>query len=172
MGLLFLRAAGKVSIICWECLLFVGKFIWSQPLPNTKHCYGKICSNLSVFYYSPVNNSLKLIPSVTIYKFLCVLQTWCSRGSSTNTFVIHQVIQSVILLFRIFKTLSIPNREIWRAKLLKECSPPTMCHMSCVTCEVSGVRCRVSPFFWGGEGEEVVELVDGGFVINGAWPVL
>ena len=45
-----------------------------------------------------------------------------------------------------------------------------MCHISCVTCEVSGVRCRVSPFiffFWGGG---VVELVGGGSVINGVTP--
>ena len=47
----------------------------------------------------------------------------------------------MILLFRIFKTLSIPNSKSWGAKILRECSTPTMWHMSCVTCYVSRVTC-------------------------------
>ena len=80
----------------------------------------------------------------------------------------------------IFKVLSIPNHKSWGAELLRECSPPTMCHMSrvichvsCVRCQVSGVTCQVSDFFnfkflffY-----KVVGLVGGGSVINGAYPV-
>ena len=29
-------------------------------------------------------------------------------------------------------------------KLLRECSPPTMCAMSCVRCHISGLTCQVS----------------------------
>ena len=47
-----------------------------------------------------------------------------------------------------------------------------MCHMSCVTCHMSCVTCQVSHvkknnFFF----DNVVELVNGGSVINGAYPV-
>ena len=34
----------------------------------------------------------------------------------------------------IFKILSIPNHKSWEADILRECSPPTMCHMSHVKC--------------------------------------
>ena len=44
----------------------------------------------------------------------------------------------------IFKVLSIPNHKSWGAEILRECSPPTMCHMSRVICHVSGVTCQVS----------------------------
>ena len=50
-------------------------------------------------------------------------------------------------LFRIFKTLPIPNRKSWEAEILRECSPATMCHMSCVTCHLSHVWCCMSFFF-------------------------
>ena len=54
-----------------------------------------------------------------------------------------------------------PNCKSWGAKILRECSPPYMCHMSCVTCHVY--------FFLG--LTKVVELVGGGSVINGSYPV-
>ena len=42
-----------------------------------------------------------------------------------------------------------------------------MCHMSCVMCQVSGFKwCMFFLFF-----DKVVELVDGGSVINEAYPV-
>ena len=48
-----------------------------------------------------------------------------------------------------------------------------MCHMSRVryhmsgfTCQLSGVKCHHCYFFY-----KVVEVVDGGSVINGAYPV-
>ena len=44
----------------------------------------------------------------------------------------------------LFKDLSIPNHKSWGAEILRECSPPTMCHMSRVICHVSGVTCQVS----------------------------
>ena len=30
--------------------------------------------------------------------------------------------------------------------MLRECSPPSICHMSCVTCHVSRVKCHLSHF--------------------------
>ena len=58
--------------------------------------------------------------------------------------IVHYLIHSLILLFRIFQTLFIPNRKSWAAEILRDCSPPTMCHMSHFTCNVSYVRCQVS----------------------------
>ena len=56
---------------------------------------------------------------------------------------------------------------------MRECSNPT-----CVTCHVSGVRCQVSDFSCCDShfldlfvSDKVVELVGGGSVINGAYPV-
>ena len=51
--------------------------------------------------------------------------------------LIYSLIHWVILAFRIFKTLSISNCKGWEAEILRECSPPTMCHMSRVKCHVS-----------------------------------
>ena len=78
---------------------------------------------------------------------------------------------SLILLFKIFKTLSNPNRKSQGAEILRECSPPHQVphvtfHVSHVTCHMSQVRCHVSPFFM----DKVVELVGRGSVINGAYP--
>ena len=42
-----------------------------------------------------------------------------------------------------------------------------MCHVSCITCRMSHVTCHMSRFFC----EKKVELVSGGSVINGAYPV-
>ena len=72
-----------------------------------------------------------------------------------------------IFLFRILKILSIPNRKSWGTDILRECSPPTMCHMSFVTSHVSRVKCHIlfSLFF-----DRVVELVGAGSAINGAYP--
>ena len=50
----------------------------------------------------------------------------------------------MILSFRVFKTLSIANRMSWGAELLRACSPPTICHMSRVTCQLSHVRFQLS----------------------------
>ena len=58
--------------------------------------------------------------------------------------------------------------------MLRECSPPTTCHMSGVICHESGVTCQVSGvmchnvFF---SRDKVVELVGGESVINGVYPV-
>ena len=47
--------------------------------------------------------------------------------------------------------------------------------MSCVRCQVSGVKCHVSGvkchFFFLFSSDKVLELVGGGSVINGAYPV-
>ena len=82
----------------------------------------------------------------------------------------------------IFVVLSIPNHKSWGAELLRECSLPTMfhmsrviCHLSGVICQVSRVRCHISGvtsqvslflFFY-----KMVELFGGGSVINEADPV-
>ena len=65
--------------------------------------------------------------------------------------------------------------------MLRECSSHNMCLVSCVTCHVSPVTCQIiiiiiiffflvffSPLK---EIDQVVELVGGGFLINGAYPV-
>ena len=44
----------------------------------------------------------------------------------------------------VFKILLNPNRDSYRADILRECSPPTTCHMSCAMCHMSRVRCQVS----------------------------
>ena len=53
---------------------------------------------------------------------------------------------------QLYTSVSIPRRKSWEADILRECSSPTMCHMSHVMCH------------------KVVELVGGGSVINGAYP--
>ena len=55
--------------------------------------------------------------------------------------------------------------------MLRECSFPTMCHMSGVMCHVSRVMCQIFFFFLGGGADKVVELVGGRSVINVAYPV-
>ena len=86
------------------------------------------------------------------------------------------LIKSVILLFRIFQTLSIPNRKAREMKFWENVHPPpcVTCHVSCVryhmsrvTRHMSHVTCQVSSviflFFY-----IVVELVCWGSVINRA----
>ena len=46
-----------------------------------------------------------------------------------------------------------------------------MCHMSCVTCHVSHVTCHMSHVKCHVSHVNLVELVGGGSVINGAYPV-
>ena len=83
-----------------------------------------------------------------------------------------------MLFYNIFNVLLIPNHKSWGAEILRECSPPTMCHMSHDTCHVSHVRCHVSGvtchvshvrFF--SSSDKVVKLIGGESVINGAYPV-
>ena len=52
---------------------------------------------------------------------------------------------------------------MWGAEILREYSSPTMCHMSRLMSHMS--------LFWGVGGDNVVELVCEGSVINGAYPV-
>ena len=65
----------------------------------------------------------------------------------------------MILSFRIFRKLSIPNRKSWGADILREYSRPTICHMSRVT---------LSHYLF---FDKVIELVGGGSGINGAYPI-
>ena len=44
----------------------------------------------------------------------------------------------------IFNILSVSNRKSWGAEIERECSPPTMCHTSCVSCHMSCVMCQLS----------------------------
>ena len=46
-----------------------------------------------------------------------------------------------MLCENIFKTPSLPNTT----PILGQCSQPSVCHVSCVTCQMSGVRCKGVP---------------------------
>ena len=78
-----------------------------------------------------------------------------------------QCLPSVILSFRIFKTLSIPSRKSWGPEILRECStqPCATCHVSHVKCQMWGVRCQVFFLQCGGA------TWGGGSVIHGAYTV-
>ena len=61
---------------------------------------------------------------------------------------------SVTLFLQTFKTSLHPNRMRQRAEILRECSPPTTCHISGVTCHVAGVMCQKICFlFFGQSGD-------------------
>ena len=72
---------------------------------------------------------------------------------------------------RIFNTLFIPNHKRWGAKFLREYSARTMCHMALVTCQMSRVKCKFFLLHIFVFLDKVLELVQGGFVMNGAYPV-
>ena len=112
--------------------------------------------------------------------FLGCYQTWCSRGCYTNSFVLnllfHQLSQRCISS----KSSKYHNTKTVRARKLKffkrmfishkvSCvtchMSRVMCHMSTVTCHRSSVMSHLLPF------KKMVEVVGGGFVINGAYPV-
>ena len=42
-----------------------------------------------------------------------------------------------------------PNCESWRAEILRECSPPTTCHVSGVMCHMSNVTYQLSRVTYG-----------------------
>ena len=67
----------------------------------------------------------------------------------------------------IFKTLSIPNRKTQGAEILRESLYHTMRHVSHVAC----FFCCCCFFCILKKLDKVVELVGGGYVINGAYPV-
>ena len=72
-------------------------------------------------------------------------QTWCSRGCSTNTFIINSLIKLVKISFRMFQTLSILKAEelgSWNIERMF-----THHQVSHVTCQVSRVTSQVSLFF-------------------------
>ena len=54
---------------------------------------------------------------------------------------------------------------------MRDCLPPTMCHMLLVTCHVSHVRFHVSGFMCNFFFYKLAKLVGGGSVINKACPV-
>ena len=97
----------------------------------------------------------------------------------------NSIIHSVRSRFlQIFKTSQLPNHQSQRADFLREWSPHTICHISCVPCHMSHVTCRVSPvtclkkniknpkhFIVQKKLDKVVELVGRGSVINRAYPV-
>ena len=71
-----------------------------------------------------------------------------------------------------------PNHESYRAEILREYSPTNtghmpgvMCHLSRVRCQVSSVTCQVSGVILFYLFFELGQLVGGGSVINGAYPV-
>ena len=78
---------------------------------------------------------------------------FCKTHSAPQVFYRHGVAGAVLrpplslnnsLSESYFKTLSLPNCKSQGAKILRERSPFTMCHMSLVMCPVSHVICKVS----------------------------
>ena len=69
-----------------------------------------------------------------------------------------------MLFLLIFKTPSLPNRM--SSGILRECSPPFMCHMSHVMWPIFSLLFQSSFIL-----DKLVELVGGESVINGAYPV-
>ena len=96
-------------------------------------------------------------------QWFCYYQARCSRGCSTNTFVIHKSINSVILFLQIFARPSFPNHRNLGAKIGRGSSTPThvTCHMLHITCHMSHDMFVLYNF---------VDLVEGGSVINRAFP--
>ena len=115
--------------------------------------------------------------------------TYHMSGVRCTHSIIHGTFSS-----NIFHTLPIPNRKSQGADILREFSSHSMCHVSCVMCHMSHVPCHLSPvmchvscvtfhmsnyffylkkkmFFCLKKMDKVVELVSGGSIINGAYPV-
>ena len=94
--------------------------------------------------------------------------------------VLHTALSLIHLLtYPFVQNLSQTGRKSRGAEYLRQCSPPTMCHMSCVTCHVSNVRCQVSGVrcqvssvtFFSLFLDSMEKLLSGGSAINGAYPV-
>ena len=90
------------------------------------------CGNSGRFHFSSV-----LGKAMKIFATIVTLKT-----------IVHCLTHSFKVCGNIFMVLSIPNHKSWGAEILRECSPPTMCHMSRVICHMSGVRCQVSFFIY------------------------
>ena len=87
--------------------------------------------------------------------------------ASLNNWLIHWVGHPFVqnLQESWINTLSIPNRKNWGAEILRECLPPTMCHMShvpcqvsCVRCHVSGVKCLMMLHFWTNDAKRMLKM--------------
>ena len=117
----------------YKGLLFVETPVMEQTGSHILCQFSPVCANLWV---------------------LLLLTEPVQLGLFTNTFVIHNSSQRLILFLQIFKAPSLQNRISQGPAILRECSPPSMCHMShftCrvsyVTCPMSGVTCHVSVIF-------------------------
>ena len=81
-------------------------------------------------------------------------QTGCSRCSSANTFIIDQLSQFVILLFKYLQTtFTLKPYELWTWNFERMFTSLYMsyvrchkshvtCHLSCVTCHMSCIKCK------------------------------
>ena len=108
-----------LSLINWLSNLFPPKALWrrhAQIVLDSSNWEGPFIELCSISYRPCVAG--------LFYKHLC-----------------HSLIHWVILLFRIFKTLYIPNNKSWGADFLRECSPH---YVSSVSYHVSGVRCHMT----------------------------
>ena len=117
--------------------------------------------------------------------FRNIYQTPCSRAWFTITSVTCSLIQSFShgsFSPNIFNTLSLPTIRARELKFRENVHPPpcVTCRMSCVACHESHVMCQMSHvmcqmshvnIFHFFEGDKLVELVSGGSIINGAYPV-
>ena len=78
---------------------------------------------------------------------------------------------TLILGLKLFFCVSICSLTDPGAEILRACSSNTICHVSHVTCPLSHVNFFFFIFYPLNFFDKVVELVGGGYVINGAYPV-
>ena len=98
-------------------MCFFFKIAWSR-LPTPHHLYWNPCSisDRAFIWMTPLSD--KNLDSLLINRPGVTGAVLQSPPLLTDSFI-----HWVILLFKIFKTLSIPNRKSWGVEILRECSP-------------------------------------------------
>ena len=149
------------------------------PTSSKKNSYASKASHTTCLWYKRSHWSAKTETIDMIYMIINrpgVARAVLQLPSSLINSLIHSLIHPLVPI------CSIPcYSQTIRARELKfwENVHPTlcvMCHVSCVKCQVSSVTCHISGvachfcllFFSLGEG---LDLLGGGSVINGAYPV-
>ena len=149
--MLFFLTLQSITMYCIGCLLWM-LTIQPMPWPCWFECIVSVfpcdravteltryCPSLIIFVRGSACSDNVLVMS--LFHFFCMFNRLCVAGALLQTLfsLIHSFIHWVIFLFKIFKILSIPSHKNWGVEILREYSPPTICHMSC-----SGVTCHVS----------------------------
>ena len=115
-------------------------FAYQQYINYVSHVSGGMFSYNEIIksgnHHTPLHKTFDMAEDPNILKLDRVAPL--RKSHSINTFLTHSLIYSVIFSFRIFKTLSTPNRKSLGAEMF------TLHHVSHVTCLVSGVRCHMS----------------------------